>query len=153
MKNTKKLLSVAVGVVVVAGLLWLVAGGPGNGIMGVSPSPSGSQAPIVTSGMGAKPGSAMPKSYSDAIKRYEGNRFQFDQYCQTDPNSSSYKNGATVMLDNRSGDARTISIGGVKYNLAGYGWRIVTLSSSKLPTTLYINCGTAVNVAKIQLYK
>lgn len=117
----------------------------------VSPTPS--LAAIPTTGVGPQPGGAMPKTYQDALDRYAGARFQFDALCQTEPNASSYKNGATIMLDNRSGDARVISIGGVPYNLPGYGWRIVLLSSSKLPTTLFFNCGAAKNVAQIQLYQ
>jgi hypothetical protein len=119
----------------------------------VSPSPSASLAAIPTSGVGSRPGGVMPKTYQDALDRYAGARFQFDALCQTEPNASSYKNGATIMLDNRSGDARTISIGGAPYNLPGYGWRIVMLSSSKLPTTIFLNCGAAKNVAQIQLYQ
>lgn len=94
-----------------------------------------------------------PAQYSAAVKQYEGKRIQFDMYCQAIPTSLVFKNGTSVMLDNRSGDARTIKIGNTSYYLAGYGWKIVTLSvaSSQLPATLWINCGSAVNVSKILL--
>ena len=144
MKNDKKFLYVVVGLVVLAGVLWLVSNwmGPKGG----SPSSNGA-----TSGYGAKPGQAMSQSYLDALATYQGKRIQFDQYCQAIPTSLVYKNGVTLMLDNRSGDARTIKIGATAYALPGYGWRLVTLSSATLPATLSINCGSAVNVSKVVL--
>jgi hypothetical protein len=124
-------------------------------VVSVSPSPSAS--PMISRTATPKPVgtpvAAMPQTYAEALKRYENARFQFDQYCQTRPANSSYKNGATVMLDNRSGDPRTVAVGGVQYNLAGYGWKIITLSSKTLPGTLYIDCGGAKNVAQVQMYK
>jgi hypothetical protein len=92
-------------------------------------------------------------AYSTAVKQYEGRRIQFDMYCQAIPTSLVFKNGVSLMLDNRSGDARTITIGGTPYYLAGYGWKVVTLSvsASQLPKTLSINCGSAVNVSHILL--
>ncbi len=151
MTTERKLVYAVLAVLVVGVLLWVQRTDVGQE---PQPTPVGgaSGVPAPTGGV-SKPGSAMPQTYADAVARYEGNRYQFDQTCQTKPAQASYKNGATVMLDNRSGDARVITVGGIKYNLAGYGWRIIILSSAKLPATLGINCGSAVNVAQIQLYK
>ena len=55
------------------------------------------------------------------------------------------------MLDNRSGDARTITLAGTKYQLSGYGYALVTLSSQSLPKEMLLSCGSAVNVGKILL--
>jgi hypothetical protein len=55
------------------------------------------------------------------------------------------------MLDNRSGDSRTFAVGGVFYTLPGYGWRIVTPTSTALPATLYLDCGSARNVGTLKL--
>jgi hypothetical protein len=63
----------------------------------------------------------------------------------------SVKNGTSVMLDNRSGDARTFAVGGVFYSIAGYGWKIVTPTSKDLPATLYLDCGSARNVGTLLL--
>ena len=93
--------------------------------------------------------SAMPQSYDMAVQQYSGHRIQFDMYCQANPVQLSVANGTTVMLDNRSGDARTIRVGGVAYALAGYGWKIVTLSSKTLPATLGLDCGSGRNVGTI----
>ena|ERR1043166_3667955 len=143
--DKKKLLYVVIGLLVVAGVIWLLAGQK----YGMN------QSPTATSGTGAKPGQAMPQSYLDALAAYQGKRIQFDMYCQAIPTSLVYKNGVSLMLDNRSGDARTIKIGANSYSLAGYGWRIVKLSvpTSQLPATLNINCGSAVNVSKVLLQK
>ena len=95
----------------------------------------------------------MPQTYAQALARYQNARVQFDAYCQAIPVSLVFKNGATIMLDNRSGDGRIVAVAGVQYNLAGYGWRIITLSSKTLPADQPIDCGSARNVSIIHLYK
>jgi hypothetical protein len=95
----------------------------------------------------------MPQSYSDAIKSHEGRRFQFDVRCQVSITKIVVKNGQSVMLDNRSGDPRTIVVGSTQYQLTGYGWRIVTMSSKTLPATVVVDCGAAQNVAQIVIEK
>lgn len=99
----------------------------------------------------SKPISAQAKAevYSDLVKQYEGYRIQFDALCQAIPNNMTFRNGVKIMLDNRSGDARYISVGGVSHYIDGYGYKIVTISSTNLPKTLFVNCGAAVNVAQI----
>lgn len=91
------------------------------------------------------------EAYSDLVKQYEGYRVQFDAGCQAIPSNMTFKNGTKILLDNRSGDARYVSVGGTSYYLEGYGYKIVTLSSSDLPRTLLISCGAAVNVGQILL--
>lgn len=136
----------------------MVVASPSPSVVAASVSPTASAYPMASSVGARKPAvsapvTAMPETYAEALKRYENARFQFDQYCQTKPAVASYKNGATVMLDNRSGDPRIVAVGGVQYNLAGYGWKIITLSAKTLPTTLFLDCGGAKNVAQIQMYK
>lgn len=63
------------------------------------------------------------------------------------------KSGTSIMLDNRSGDARTIKVGDQTFQFSGYGYRILTLSSPVLPKTLMLSCGSAVNVGQILLQK
>lgn len=93
------------------------------------------------------------KTYTQMVAQYKDYRIQFDAMCQAHPNNITYKSGTKVMFDNRSGDARTITIGGVAYYFPGYGYKILTLSSSKLPKTLFLSCGAAVNVGQILLQK
>lgn len=92
-------------------------------------------------------------SYSDAVKKYADRRIQFDAYCQGLPKNPVFKNNTSVMFDNRSGDARWITLDGVRYNFPGYGFKIITLSSAKLPHTVNVDCGSAQNVMTILLQK
>ena len=145
------------GVVVLAVIVWALA----HPTTGTPMYPSASESPSASASPTAKVApkgtvAAMPKTYSDAVTQYAGKRIQFDQYCQAIPTSLNFKNGVSLMLDNRSGDARTIKIDGLgSYALSGYGWKIVTLTvaSSKLPARLDIDCGSAQNVSYIILEK
>lgn len=98
-----------------------------------------------------QPSGGSLKPYSDLVNEYQGKRIQFDERCQVVPNSATYKNGTSVMLDNRSANAVTIKVGDASYSLSSYGYRIVNLSSSYLPKELPISCGKAGNVGKILL--
>lgn len=93
------------------------------------------------------------QAYSEVVTQYVGRHIQFDVNCQAIPTQTTFKNGTAVMFDNRSGDARTIKIGDVSYVFPGYGYKILTLSSSTLPKTLNLNCGSAVNVGSILIQK
>ena len=102
----------------------------------------------------AKKGTATPTpsgNYTQLVKQYEGKRIQFDERCQVTPKDPTYKNGTSIMLDNRSATPRTVMVGGTKYDLVSYGYRIVTLSSSSLPKELAVSCGSSGNVGKILL--
>ena len=92
-------------------------------------------------------------AYSEVVKQYAGRQIQFDANCQAIPTQTTFKNGTSIMFDNRSGDARTIKIGDVSYVFPGYGYKLLTLSSSTLPKTLNLNCGSAVNVGSILLQR
>ncbi len=108
-----------------------------------------------TSGVAPSKGgtATQTQTYTKLVTQYKDRRIQFDAMCQAKPNNVTYKNGTSVMFDNRSGDARIITIGGVKYSFPGYGYKILTLSSPILPKTLLLSCGAAVNVGQILLQK
>ena len=89
--------------------------------------------------------------YEDAVELYAGRRFQFNEKCQATPSSATYKNGTTVMLDNRSAYGQTVSIDGKSYGLSGYGFKIITLSSSSLPHKVQVNCGGSMNIIDLLL--
>jgi len=93
------------------------------------------------------------QTYTALVKQYEGRRIQFDMGCQAIPGQATFKNGTKVMFDNRSGDARIITIGGIQYNFAGYGYKILTLTSKTLPSNILLSCGAAVNVGQILLQR
>jgi hypothetical protein len=102
----------------------------------------------------SSPGSAaQAQTYSQLVEQYKGYRIQFDEACQASPTNASFKNGQSVMFDNRSASAKTIKIGSLSYSFQPYGYKILTLSSQTLPKTLSLSCGTSVNVGQIMLEK
>jgi len=121
-----------------------------GGLNQSSPTPvAGTTAKSVAKKSTATP--APSGNYTALVKEYEGRRIQFDERCQVTPQSPTYKNGTSVMLDNRSASARAIMVGGTKYDLIAYGYRIVTLSSPSLPKEMAVSCGSSGNVGKILL--
>ena len=95
-------------------------------------------------------------SYQKALETYKDNlRLQLSgaDFCQVSPNNVMYKNGTSIMIDNRSAKTRNIKIGSTAYSIEGYGFKIVRLSSGTLPATLLMDCGTQQNIAKILLQK
>lgn len=126
---------------------------------GQEPAPTPTASPAAGAPAGTQTGTpktagtAEQPKYTELIKQYTGRHIQFDQFCQANPNNVTYKNGVTLLFDNRSGDARTIKIDGVAYSFAGFGYRLVTLSKSAgaLPYTVWLDCGSAVRVGQILL--
>lgn len=153
-------------VLVGAWMMWLRAGSEGlYGNASSTPSVSPSTQ-VETNGSIKKQGvgptnirirsdanAADVKQYTQLVTEYNGRRIQFDMLCQTVPSTVTYKTGTDVMFDNRSGDQRYISIDGKVYNFPGYGYKILNLKSSTLPYSLYLNCGSAINVGQILLQK
>lgn len=96
-------------------------------------------------------------SYQSALETYKGSlRLQLSgaDFCQASPNTVTYKNGTSIMIDNRSSKARIVRIGTIgTYTIEGYGFRIIKLTSSALPATLLADCDTQQNVAKITIQK
>lgn len=149
MKN-KKLLAIF-GLVAIGAIVFLLSIQKiRDGEAQLTPTPEMTKSPVVSK----KPTTQQKAElYTDLVKQYEGRRIQFDINCQAVPGNVTYKTGTKIMLDNRSGDARYVSVGGVSYYLEGYGYKILTLTSTTLPKTLYLNCGSGVNVGQILLQK
>ena len=149
--NNKTLIVVVVVVAIM--VIIAVVGGRSNPFATPTPTPSGAATNSVSPKAMTTPrissSGSMPQSYEDAVKKYAGTRIQFDARCQAIPNQITIKTGASIMLDNRSGDARTISLGSVKYAMGGYGFRIITPYSKTLPATQIIDCGSAQNVGQV----
>lgn len=150
---SQKLLWGIVGVVVIVLVVWgLKRGSDQEPSASVSPSTSPTVSGATTPRSAVVPGvssAALPASYGDAVKLYGGFRIQFGMYCEATPNRLVVKNGQKIMLDNRSGDARAVTLGTAKYQLQGYGWWITTITAKTFPTTLLIDCGGAQNVGQI----
>ncbi len=91
-------------------------------------------------------------SYQQALAKYKDARIQLDKTCQAIPNNVTYKNGTSIMLDNRAPVARTVKLGST-FSIKGYGFKIVKLQSATVPTTWQMDCGTSQNVATVLIQK
>ena len=59
------------------------------------------------------------------------------------PSQVAYKNNTEIMIDNtRSSESHILKIGGREYSVGAGAWILTTLSSSVVPTTLTIFCGS-----------
>ncbi|MFA5997351.1 MAG: hypothetical protein WC791_02570 [Candidatus Paceibacterota bacterium] len=100
-------------------------------------------------------GEAASLSYVQALALYpEKNRIQLTggTFCQASPTMATFKNGTSIMIDNRSSEVRTITLG-TAYTLPGYGFRIIKLSSATLPASLLMDCNKQLNVATVTIQK
>ncbi|MFH1769789.1 MAG: hypothetical protein ABH833_03945 [Parcubacteria group bacterium] len=88
-------------------------------------------------------------TYEEALVQFAGTRLQFDANCQVSPGRLSLLNGTNIMLDNRSGDARWVSLDGFAYQIPGLGFKIVQAKADSTPYTITIGCGSAVNVGSL----
>lgn len=152
MLKNKYLWIVVVVLVVIS--FWLIVKNRDGAMETASPSPTPTPTPAPRVQATPKSGTAQQtKVYTELVKEYNGRRIQFDVNCQAVPTETTFKNGTSVMFDNRSGDARTFKVGATTFTMIGYGYRIMTLTSGALPATLSLSCGSAVNVGKITLQR
>ncbi len=117
-----------------------------------TPKVSATKTPAVS---GSKP-TATPVatpvlSYSQLVAKYGSDRIQFDSDCKATPNSMVFKNGGSILLDNRSSKTAVVSVGDNKYTLGAYGYQVVTLNSSTVPKMLSVTCNGRVNTSTINL--
>ena len=154
--------------VVIAGLVLLALAGVAFSRMAAVPvaevasgtptSTATTTAPVVRPKLKSKNVSRLePKlTYDAAMDQYRDRRFQFDN-CAVTPPRQTYKSGSRVMLDNRSPDGAEIRLDGAAHRLYGYEFKIITLTSAKLPHTVQVDCSTndtpAYNVAQILLQR
>lgn len=91
-------------------------------------------------------------SYANALVKYKDARIQLNTSCQAIPNNVTFKNGANIMVDNRSPVARTVKIGSV-FSVKAWGFKIVKLNSATLPVTWLVDCDRSQNVATVLIQK
>ncbi len=93
-------------------------------------------------------------SYQNALTKYADSRIQLAKgtTCAASPSNVTYKNGTTIMIDNRSPQARMLKIG-AEYPIKAWGFKLIKLSSAKLPATWLVDCDGQQNVATILLQK
>ena len=91
-------------------------------------------------------------AYTDALIKYKDARLQLDKTCQASPYNMTFKNNSLLMVDNRAPVARTVHIGSI-FPIKAYGFKIIKLSSAKLPATWLVDCDKMQNVATILIEK
>lgn len=151
MKNKNLWIGLAVVLVLVAGFLfWSMK-------KAVAPAVTDTT-PVVEPTEDVTPGSvntgspAASISYANALIKYKNARLQLDATCQGSPDKMTFKNGASLMVDNRAPVARTVKVGSV-FSIKAYGFKIIKLSSTTLPATWYVDCDKAQNVSTILIQK
>lgn len=156
MKNKTLWITVAV-VVVVLIAVWASRTDNVDNLNLIGDNGAASPSPTPSLASGAAKSKATPSAipgavnYSQLVEEYEGRRIQFDDRCQMTPVSPTFKNGTKIMLDNRSGIGKTVTINNQKYQVVGYGYQLLILSSNSLPQTMNVGCDSSVNVGKILL--
>lgn len=91
-------------------------------------------------------------SYENALAQYRDRRIQLGTDCQATPSNVTYKNGTSIMVDNRSTETRTVRVGS-NYTIAPWSFKIINLTSSTIPATWLVDCGAQQNVATILIQK
>lgn len=158
-KKTKTYLLAAAGVVVVLGLWYWFSPATPLQNAGVSPENTSEEAANQqnqnttqnNSNSNVSGSVATPKpSYSDAVNLYKDRRIQFNENCVALPTYATFKKGTTIMLDNRSGAAKSVMLDSTRYSIAPYDFALVTVTtSSPLPHTMLIDCNNGQNNARI----
>lgn len=152
-KKQKKNLLIGVGVVVVVIIIFLL-GGKNKDVD--SPKNVESEDVVDKDTVPATGGVKTPApasiSYAEALVKYRNNRIQLDVACQASPNNVTYKNGTSIMIDNRSANSRVVKVGSI-FNIKPWDFKIVKLSSSTLPVTWLVDCDKSQNVATILIQK
>ena len=90
--------------------------------------------------------------YHEALGLYMGRRIEITDECQVVPNFMTLRNNTKVMIDNQSKSLKTIKIDKTM-TVKEQGFKIINLSSSKLPAKLAMSCDALHSVATIIIEK
>lgn len=97
-------------------------------------------------------GAEVKPSYTTAVRQYADRRIQFDENCLATPKEAAFKKGTVIMLDNRAGSPKTISLDERNYAIPAYDFALVTLTAAApLPHDIMVDCGNGENNATIRL--
>lgn len=149
-----KKLWILIAVVVVAGAVWWsqqpVSDTPiislnGNTTTSPSPSVTVKKTTIKTTSTVTGSTPANTAAYSSLVTQYSktGHLLQFDASCHVTPGQIVIKTGTQIMLDNRSNLTQTVNVGSTVYTLPAYNYRVVTVTSSRLPSDIGVDCKSA----------
>ena len=154
MDKQKKNLWIVVGVVVVIIIIFLF--GKKDGALDSSVIKDESDDVVVTDSNDStgvvKTPVAPSVSYAQALEKYKNYRIQLNTTCQASPNNVTYRNGTSIMIDNRSASSRVVKVGSI-FNIKPWDFKVVKLSSSTLPITWLVDCDKSQNVATILIQK
>ena len=150
MKNNWIIIVIAI--VIIGAIVWMRQGSPSGSNSYQTNTPKPTAVATSTAKVTPRPSvSASGRSYDQLVKDYANTRVQFDAQCRATPTSLALKTGSQILLDNRSNQSRVVTVDGASYTLLPYGYQVVTVSSTSLPKTIGINCGSSVNVSSINL--
>jgi hypothetical protein len=91
-------------------------------------------------------------SYQEALALYMGKRIEINEQCYATPNTMTFKNNTKVMIDNSSDTPKILKIGKTT-TVKAHGFKIVNLTSTKLPVKMIVDCGPLKGIANITLLK
>ncbi len=102
---------------------------------GKKPLPSGTTSPVDT------------RTYTQLLEAYKDRLVQFNSDCHVSKIARQvFKVGSEILLDNRSSEPATISVGATNYTLSAYGYRVISLSKVG---TFTLDCNAGRNVATL----
>ena len=87
-----------------------------------------------------------PHDYDKTLAEFKDKRIQFSSDCTATPKSSVYSEGEKIMIDNRGGEMRGVTIGNQNIVLLAYDFAVITLFEKG---SFGVNCGTLVNTATV----
>src|SRR5258708_35781522 len=150
--NNKNLwVSVVIVVILIAGIVYWSINRSSTSEQNPSTAQTQEVTPTEDTSAGSIHGNASPAallSYQQALVKYKDARIQLDRACQATPNNVTYKNGTSVMLDNRAPVARIVKVGS-NISIKGWGFKIVNIYRSSLPGTWLVDCYTSQNLYSI----
>lgn len=119
-----------------------------------SPVPPPTPAPTAGKPTAEQKPTPTPKlSYAEALKKYADSRIQLDSNCRAVPSQVVYKNGTSVMFDNRADVARKLVFNTRTYTVGAYDFLVLPVVAANPPSVTYLDCAEKQNVATIQIAK
>jgi len=165
-KISKKNIQIGIAVIVIAGVCAAFFFGkpavaPEDGVLETEQSATSTEVvekvttPIKRTVVSEAGDDQVSLSYQNALVLYPADkRIQLSgtTSCQATPTNVTYKNGTSIMIDNRSAQSHTIKLG-TTYVIPGYGFKIVKLSSATLPYAFFVDCDKQQNIATLSVQK
>ncbi len=88
-------------------------------------------------------------SYAEAVELYANATIQFTDGCQLASKGRSFRLGTEVMIDNRSPQPRTITIGTLSLVVGPYDYGFMILNEKG--TSVSVSCNDRANVAELMV--